>query len=188
MIIVDENNVSFLVLLRDSLSELGVEGDVLLVCRALVEHLGLGSVGHSIVQTWPQNLVTELVVRTGELSVADPYRHTLPLAAQTLGDGIPGLRGDVVRLRAESPNPEFAPHAVRDAVDSISKTSIARRASFKVPVIRGRWQIVAWTAARDRSGFSALEAGSANLVGLVLAGRAREGSEKTVVTLRFDGI
>ena len=56
MVIVDEDDVAFLIHAGNSVSESLVDRDVLLVGCRFVEHLGLGGVWDGVVEARPENL------------------------------------------------------------------------------------------------------------------------------------
>ncbi len=63
MVIINPNNVAFLVRRDDGVRKSLIDSDVLLKRGRLVKRFGLGSVGDRVMETWPENLVNHEIKR-----------------------------------------------------------------------------------------------------------------------------
>ena len=134
----------------DGISKFLIDGLILCERTALVEDLGLGSVGDSIVQTWPKDLATSVrtgiqlqpqesphlmakdIVATCEVLIFHPYGNILVLAHFCI-DVATHFVTDIVCREIEDSNPDFRVEFVFHACDSFMEAHISMSRSLNFP-------------------------------------------------------
>lgn len=127
-------DVALFIVGHNSVSEFLVDGNILRPRRRFVEILSFGSIWDGVMQAWPENLMTELVIALREFSVRNPDRQRVRLNTHPCVDSLPKWRAKLVRRRAKNADPKFAAQPVRDAVDCVAQTTVAVVVRFDVPL------------------------------------------------------
>jgi len=130
-----------------------IDQNILLVARALVKGLGLRCIRDDIMQAWPKNLMTEIVVRLSKLGVRDPNRIAIVFFDHALLDVLAERLAKVIRIRAEGPDPAFALEASLERVYSVGETTIAMGIRLDVILATGG-RVRGCTTCNRTSGFA----------------------------------
>lgn len=132
MVVVNPDDIALCPHALNSLCKPLINSDILLKRRALEEEFGFGRVGDRIMKTRPKDLMTKLIITALKLSIRDPNRQTRMHLLHPSINAHFEFCAISICATAESPDPEFASHAVFDAVDCVLETAVAVGVGCKI--------------------------------------------------------
>lgn len=133
-------DIALLIIRNNRVREALIDRYILLVARALVKALRLGGIRDNIMQAWPKNMVTEIIVVLSKLFVWDPNRRAVVFLDHAMVNVPAESVIEGICICAEGSNPALAPQAPLERIYCVIETTISMRIWLDV-VLATNWRV-----------------------------------------------
>jgi hypothetical protein len=132
VVVIDPDDIALLIIRNNCVCEALIDRDILLVARALIKALRLGGIRDNIMQAWPKNMVTVIIVVLSKLVVWDPNRRAIVFLDHAMVN-VPAERViEGICICAEGSNPALALEAPLERIYCVSETTVSMRIRLNV--------------------------------------------------------